>query len=439
LGAALAGLLLGGCAAITNPVAEGVRVRNLPRELLGEPREDEQPIPLTLLRQKPPLTYRVGPGDVLGIWVEGVLGEKNQPVPVHYSEQPNQPPALGYPVPVREDGTISLPLVTPIPVRGLSIAEVQEAIRQAYAVKKQILQPGSERILVTLQRPRQYTVLVVREDAGGGTATQPAFVNGITAAPPAGGSNRRGAGATLSLPAYENDVLTALARTGGLPGLDASNEVIIQRGALAPGKDWPAVMPHPDPAAPVCQAGFDFGGALKMIRIPLRLRPGEEIPFRPEDIILQEGDIVQVRARETELFYTGGLLPPGEYVLPRDYDLDVVEAVARVRGPMVSGGINQNNFTGTTLTQGIGFPSPSLLSVLRRTTGGGQVVIRIDLNRALRDPRERILVKPGDVLILQETVGEALARYFTAVFRLNFLGIFVNRRDALGTTTVTLP
>ena len=44
------------------------------------------------------------------------------------------------------------------------------------------------------------------------------------------------------------------------------------------------------------------------------------------------------------------------------------------------------NITGTSLNQGLGFPSPSLVTVLRRTTHGGQVAINVDLNRALRDP-----------------------------------------------------
>ena len=39
----------------------------------------------------------------------------------------------------------------------------------------------------------------------------------------------RGTGHLVALPAYENDVLSALARTGGLPGLDAVNEVVIER------------------------------------------------------------------------------------------------------------------------------------------------------------------------------------------------------------------
>src|SRR5260370_29771098 len=60
---------LNGCVAITNPVANGVPVRRLPPELLGESRTDKKPLPLTSLRQKPPEAYRLASGDVLGAWI----------------------------------------------------------------------------------------------------------------------------------------------------------------------------------------------------------------------------------------------------------------------------------------------------------------------------------------------------------------------------------
>src|SRR5438309_5112500 len=95
--------VLCGCAALTNPVANGVPVRRLPPELLGESKEGAQPLPLTLLRQKPPKPYRLGPEDVLGIWVEGVLGERNQIPPFNYPESRSLPPAVGFPIPIRSD------------------------------------------------------------------------------------------------------------------------------------------------------------------------------------------------------------------------------------------------------------------------------------------------------------------------------------------------
>jgi hypothetical protein len=176
------------------------------------------------------------------------------------------------------------------------------------------------------------------------------------------------------------------------------------------------------------------------VTIPIRTRKGEPpVPFRPEDVILNDGDILYVRARELELFYTAGLIPPGEYILPRDYDLDVVEALARVRGPMVNGAFAQNNLSGNILAAGIGSPSPSLVNVLRKTRGGGQVNIRVDLNSALRDRRERVIVQAGDVLVLQETVGEALTRYFTTNVNFRFMGFLINRRDATLTNTISVP
>src|SRR5260370_20327319 len=75
----------GGCAALSNPVADAVPVNRLPPEVLGKRKDEERTIPLTLLRQKPPATYLVGPGDVLGVFIEGVLGEPKQPPPVQYS------------------------------------------------------------------------------------------------------------------------------------------------------------------------------------------------------------------------------------------------------------------------------------------------------------------------------------------------------------------
>jgi protein involved in polysaccharide export with SLBB domain len=411
-------------------VADGIPVRRLPPEVVGHRREEERPIPLPLLRQQPPDVYRFAPGDVLGVWIEGVLGDRTQPVPVTVPEQGKglQAPAMGYPIPVREDGTISLPLIDPLDVKGLSLAEVQARIVEAYTVTKKILQPGRERIIVSLMRPRRYSVLVVREDSGG------LVVNPGTGSL---GQTKRGTGAVVELPAYENDVLTALTLTGGLPGLDAANEVVIQRGSFKDFAD-PAAMQHYLEGTP-CPGTAGGEGEGKVVRIPLRLRPGEAPPFRAEDVILRTGDIVYIEARDTEVFYTGGLLPARQFVLPRDYSLDVLQAVAFVNGPLVNGGVGLSNLSGNITAGGIGAPSPSLVTILRQTPGGGQIPIRVSLNRALRDPRERVIIQPGDVVILQETLDETLTRYFNTVFSTTFLGTLVRQNDLIGTASLSLP
>lgn len=395
-----------GCAAVSNPVAQGIPVRRVPPEYLGIPKELSKTIPLTLLRQPAPDAHHLDGGDVLGVFIEGVLGEKGVPPPVRFPEQGNLPPALGYPVVVNEDGTLQLPYIAALDVKDLTIRQVRELIRKTY-VDEKILKSGKEQILVSLLRPRQVRVQVVRQDS------QVANI-----APGIGTNTRRGTAATVDLPAYENDVLGALTRTGGLPGLDAINEIVIQRFA-------------PRGAGEQANAG--------PIRIPLRIREGEPIPFQQADVILKAGDIVFIEARDTEVYYMGGLVLPKQFILPRDLDVRVVDAIALAGGPLVNGGVTQNNLSGNIIASGLGSPSPSLVTVLRRTKSNGQVKIIVDLNRALNDPRENILIQAGDVIISQETVGEALTRYGTSIFRYNLFGTFSMQGAFTGTSTVAGP
>jgi hypothetical protein len=408
--------LTSGCAAITNPVANGIPVRRAPPELLtSPPREAMQTIPLTLLGQDPPQVYRLAAKDVLGVYVENVLpvtargdiAPTNPPVFFPSQIDPlggGLPPALGFPITIRGDGTIALPHIEAVRVAGLDVTQAADAISKAY-IERGILQPG-RRVLVTLMQPRQVRVVVLRQEVGG-------FATGGRG-DIAVNNQKRGNGTTLDLRAYENDVLHAITETGGLPGLDVFDEIIVFKG----GRRGlvPTLEQLPPEGDPLVASGL----CARVVRIPTRLVPGAPIPFAPEDVILEDGDVVFLEARAAELFYTAGLLPAGEYVLPRDYDLDVVEAVSRVHGSLLNGAFAGNNLSGLLVQQGIGNPSPSSLTVLRRTPGGGQVPIKVDLNLAMRDARERIPVRPGDVLVLQETPGEALARYFTQVFTFNY-------------------
>ena len=150
--------------------------------------------------------------------------------------------------------------------------------------------------------------------------------------------------------------------------------------------------------------------ATNAITIPLRLGPGEVPSFRPEDIILRDGDIVYVDSRETDVYYTQGLLQGGEFPLPRDYDLDVLAAVS-LAGTSV-GASQQTGLLGGSVSR----TQPTELIVLRRLPGDRQLNIRIDLNEAINDPRQRILVKAGDTLTLRFKPQEELINFATATF-----------------------
>jgi protein involved in polysaccharide export with SLBB domain len=429
--------LFSGCAAITNPLANGIPVRILPDELLAESKKDLKPISLALLRQPYPKSYQLAAGDILGVYIEGVLGEADTPPPVQITEGTNLPPSIGYPIPVRQDGTVPMPLIDPVSVDGMTVAQAEKAIVAAYEAKK-ILRSEDRRVLVTLMRPRQTRVLVMREDSQNQyqrLTIRSRAIRGLPTTQTTIGGTQQGTGAVLELPAYENDVLHALADTGGLPGADAIEEVIIQRGY------WD-VAANPSGADIALPAGVDSANAdqgQQTIRIPLRQRPGEPLPFTPRDILLQTGDIVVIRALEPAFYYTGGLMPAREVPMPRDTDLTVVEAILKVDGSLLNGAVSTDNLNGTIVQPGLGNPSPSLLAVLRKTPNNGQVTIRVDLNRAVKDPRENILVQAGDVLVLQETPCEAIGRYTSQVFNLNIITKIIDRGSAQGTTSVALP
>ncbi len=337
-------VLPGGCLAVGEPVADGIPVRRLPAEVLGQSKADLHPVPLDLLRRNQPDVYRVDSGDVLTVFAEDVLGVRDQ-IPITPNPTPGAPvpAAQGYPVKIQGDGTIIIPEVPPIPVRGMSIPEIRAAIVKAITVDKKLIVPGKERVSVDLLQKRRYRVLVVRED-GVGPACEAAACDDA----------KKPTGYSLMLEAYQNDLLEALTRTGGLPGPCARNEVIIRRG------------PHGDPAH-------------AFVRIPLRLCPTDMVLFTEADIILGDGDTVYVPAREGETFSVVGGPGCGQYPLPRDTDLRIIEALAKTTCP----------------TRRCG---PA--TVIRAIGCERQVPIRVDLDEALRDPRENILILPGDVIVL---------------------------------------
>lgn len=55
--------------------------------------------------------------------------------------------------------------------------------------------------------------------------------------------------------------------------------------------------------------------------------------------------------------------------------------------------------------------SASVVVVLRQLPDGGQIPIKVNLYKAMRNPAERILIQPGDFIILQYTPIEAVGAF----------------------------
>ena len=400
-----------------------IPVNRLPVQLLNQDRKEQyEDVSFLRLRQDPPEVYKLAGGDILGIYIDNILGGEDALPPVQFRDESGLPPAIGYPVPIREDGTIALPLIDPINLEDLTLVEATNKIRDAY-IRAEVLQEGKDGTIVTLIKQRTTRVTVIREEAGA--------IADVT---------KRGTGQVVDLPAYENDVLHALNATGGLPGTDARNEVLIYRGMYTDSAQYEQVMtslcqnndpcfcdesPRPDPP--------------NLLRIPLRYHPSAPPTFNQNDILLNEGDIVVIRARDNEVFYTGGLLGGGEWPLPRDRDLDVMSAIAYAGGNLGSTGtgigqLGRGGFGGFGGGLGGGgggaggICQPSQLIVLRELPCGQQLAMKVDLDEAIRDPSQRILVRPNDMLILRYTFAEevgnlALGLLPNALFTIGLRGL----------------
>ena len=371
--------------------------------------DTEQQINFLKLRRSPPEQYVLGKSDVLGIYIQGITGDAAVPPPVNFSDGESQP-AIGYPVPIRDDGYISLPLIAPIRVIGLTVGEAEAKIVRAYTQDKKILLEGNEKIIVTLMQRRTFNVLVIREDGG-----NPNNNNGLNRNEVFLDETLTSESFSIELPAYENDVLHALSETGGLPSERAKNEIVILRGA----------MNDPNQGAIIQAIGNRTGSnesktleGANVVRIPIRGEIGTFPDLSESDVTLEDGDVVYIEGRQQDVFYTGGLLDGGRFPLPRDYDIDVLEAIA-----MTGGSVSAAAGTGGGGSfSGIGNILPATQVTVLRKCGCEQVAIDVDLRYALAEPCERVIIQPGDLIVLEYRKNELVTNTIVSVFQ--FGGIF---------------
>jgi protein involved in polysaccharide export with SLBB domain len=380
-------------------------------------RDNLVPIDYGVLGQPKPVPRLLAPGDLISVYIEGVLPSGVTQIPVferaetftqiYYPPEGSiRGPSFGVPLEVAEQGTITLPIIGEFQVAGKSLVQVSQEITRAY-VDRQILKPGREKTFLTLIKEGVRRVTVLREDT---PSKQPTLL-GLQDVPYA----KIGNGQVVDLAVYQNDVLHAIAASGGLPGIDSTQEVFVIRRQdpklfrARQVAEQPESLPRDGIEGKVTIAEL---GRTDAIRIPLALCPGEAITFSPDDVILQDGDTVYIPKRE-EYFYTAGLLPGRRVPLPRDHDVDILQAITLASG----------NFGTPTGITGLGpgnHVTPSLAVVIRKQPNGPQQLIRVDLHKALLDPTERVVIRPDDIVLLQYRPTEAALNMILNVFSYSF-------------------
>ena len=150
------------------------------------------------------------------------------------------------------------------------------------------------------------------------------------------------------------------------------------------------------------------------IRIPLSVAPGEQPNFSLNDVILEDGDIVLIESRANEYFLTAGLLGGGQYAMPQNQDIDVIDAVlladtysrsTQLNNPTRAiGGVSALNRDVTV--------GASRVVIERKMPGGQTERFQVSLYAAMRNPDKRVLIEPGDRLYLEYTPIEAVMAFF---------------------------
>jgi hypothetical protein len=104
--------------------------------------------------------YRVDSGDILGVFVEGILPNVDTNSPPQLTsgrvakEDSSLDPSLGYPIVVQENGTIALPSIAPIHVKGMTINQIRNLIHKAYTDAKIVKEGVPFEPVVTILKER---------------------------------------------------------------------------------------------------------------------------------------------------------------------------------------------------------------------------------------------------------------------------------------------
>mgnify|MGYP003335937232 CR=1 FL=1 len=172
VGLMVLGGLSAGCSTITQPIS-GIPARRVPPQFLAQSKNNLVTLDPSRLAQEPSRDYLLDDGDILGVYIEGILpftppDRPSDPPPVRFPDaNSNLDPSLGYPIAVINDGTIQLPNLEPMNVRGLTIDQTRDLIRKYYLDSEILKESSKLQPIVTLMKERTYNIIVIRQDLAG--------------------------------------------------------------------------------------------------------------------------------------------------------------------------------------------------------------------------------------------------------------------------------
>lgn len=310
----------------------------LPAYLAAAHRDNAQTIDLSRLASLAVNSELIDRGDVIDVTISTGLNEKES-----YTQ----------PVRIREDGVADIPVVGPVHLAGLELAEAEAAITAASIQRNLYRRPY---VTVTMRHQRVNRVTVV------GAVKEP----GVKA-----------------IPRGQCDLLAALVAAGGLS--ETAGTIVEIRNPI---KDTAA----PDPIASnpadssINPTGHSQPGAGAGIRRQsLRVDLVAATKSGTGNYILEDGAVVMVEKRDPEPVHVVGLVhKPNRYELPVGENLRVIDAVA--------------------LAGGLSSPVADDILVIRKKPNSNETVrIALKYSEAKRDERANLLLAPGDIVSVEQT------------------------------------
>lgn len=302
----------------------------------------------------------IGPRDLLKITVaSGRDQEKPEPVMVR----------------VAQDGSVDVPLIGPAKVAGMEAHIAGQAIAQA-GVERQIYVRPYVTVEIETKAVRSVTVL--------GAVNEPGV---------------------HELPYGNCNLVTALAAAGGLSE-ESSTEVEIIR---QPTDNYSGLASEEFNTGDNVQlasyqsnrSSAAAGGSARPLQV-MRMDLADGKPQTHADTRLVDRDVVKVIPRAEEMVFVTGLVrTPGQYEMPLDQDVHLLDAIAMAGG--------QSS------------PVADKLLVIRRVKGQPQpVVINASLSAAKRNGKENIRLAPGDTVSIEQTPTTVIVDTFRQIFRVSF-------------------
>jgi polysaccharide export outer membrane protein len=330
-------LLLAGCNSVPG---ERYSVDTLPSTLIAARRENAQTVDLSRLASAAVNSELIDRGDVVEVTIATGLSEKE---------------SFPRPVRVREDGVADIPVIGPVHLAGLQLAEAEAAI---YAAAVQGQTYRSPYITVTMKHQRVNKVTVV------GAVKEPGV---------------------YEIPRGQSDLLAALVEAGGLAD-NAGTMVEIRNPTRDVRPPDPIASANPDGVGPV---GYSAPGTaptgLAVPRQSVRVDLVSAAKNGTGGYLVDDGAVVMVERRDPEPVHVIGLVhKPDRYEFPIGEDLRVTHAVA--------------------LAGGLSSPVANKIFVIRKKPDSTQTaIVTLKLSDAKRSDKHDLLLAPGDVVSVEQT------------------------------------